>query len=221
MAVTVEGSGTKTGGSVGTEYTLHGPDTDRKMFVYQVDLGAYVAGDAGEQIQRMKAKSAGSEKLVDLQPWGEALSEVVQALVALPSPHSASFLYKQTRGAAWRDVPWNVCSLGAITLETNDGDSQTAVIATKHALKAVSAAKTYALIVDAANLASGDRVELSCEAKVLSGGAEQLIVLGEFCNVQREPIKVAPPIVVPYSATFYLKQTAGTGRAFDYAVVSW
>lgn len=98
--------------------------------------------------------------------------------------------------------------------------TQTAVISTEHSLATPSTAKTRVLIVDAANMVSGDTLELRIKGPVLSAGTERLIRLSTYSGVLNEPHTQSPPIVMPQGGTITLKQTAGTGRSFPWAVIS-
>lgn len=106
----------------------------------------------------------------------------------------------------------------AITVESSG--TQTAVIGTEHSLATTTAAKVYDLSVDTSNMINGDVLELRIKRKVLTGGAEALLFYAVFSHAQSEPVKVSVPVVAPYGATFTLKQTAGTAKAFPWSVES-
>lgn len=102
---------------------------------------------------------------------------------------------------------------------SNQNGTQTATVGTEHALgTAITAAGTYVLSVDTANMANGDILELRCKKKVLTGGTEKVYVLGTFRDAQSDPVKDSIPVVSIYSCSFTLKQVAGTGRAFDWNI---
>ena len=97
--------------------------------------------------------------------------------------------------------------------------SQTAVIGTEHTLFTV--ATGYAarvLTVDVSAMIAGDVLELRVSSPVRSGGTVQLIKLLPFTGAQTEPNAQSFPFLTHPTATFTLKQTAGTGRAFPWAV---
>lgn len=106
----------------------------------------------------------------------------------------------------------------AVTVEASG--TQTATINTEHTLSSPTAAKVFALSVDTNAMVNGDVLELRVNRKVLSGGTERLVFYAVFSNVQSEPIKCSVPVVAPFGASFTLKQTAGTGRAFPWSVES-
>lgn len=97
--------------------------------------------------------------------------------------------------------------------------TQSATVTTEHTLATVTAAGTYVLVVDTANMVNGDTLELRAKYKTLTGSTEAVAVLGSFANVQAEPVKFSIPIVSLYSVKFTLKQTAGTSRNFDWNVL--
>jgi len=110
-----------------------------------------------------------------------------------------------------------------MTVTVEATGTQTATVSTEHTLNSGSftGAKTYMLRVDTDNLANGDVLELRVKAKVLTGGSEKVLYLASYAHDQGSD-DVIKEIVVssPYSTSFTLKQTAGTGRAFDWHVIS-
>jgi len=108
------------------------------------------------------------------------------------------------------------------------GGTQTAVIGTEHVLATVTDAGTYELKVDTRNMANGDELELRVYTAVRSAESRYLLYSQGYKNIQGDGaadaagdgsvIKASPPIVVPFSVLFTLKQVAGTGRAFVWSV---
>lgn len=96
--------------------------------------------------------------------------------------------------------------------------TQTATISTKHQLYTTNAANTYALIVETVNMVLGDVLELYIDIACESGGTHRQAYYVVFAHVQADTAKISVPVVAPYGATFHLKQTAGTGRAFKWCV---
>jgi hypothetical protein len=77
-------------------------------------------------------------------------------------------------------------------------------------------------MTDLGNLAAGDIVELRAYGKARSGDTERLM-WGPVSYGPIVPAQLLPPspaIVTAVSLKFTLKQTAGTGRAFPWAVYS-
>lgn len=105
-------------------------------------------------------------------------------------------------------------------LTSEASGTQTATVATEHSLHTNTGAKSYMLVVDLANLANGDELELRAKAKVLTGGTRKQIDLAVFQHAQADPVAIFGPYPSAYDLEFTLKQTAGTGRAFDWAVWS-
>lgn len=99
--------------------------------------------------------------------------------------------------------------------------TQAATIGTEHTLgSSVTSPGTYLVYVDASTMVAGDVLELRVKMKVLSGGSEKLAVLGQYTGAQIEAIKFPVPIRSEYSVSFTLKQVAGTGRSYDWNIVS-
>jgi len=98
--------------------------------------------------------------------------------------------------------------------------TQTAVVGTEHTLASPTTAKTRALLVDVAAMVAGDTVELRFSGPVLTGDTSRLILMSTFSGVVVAPHIQSPPILLPQGGTVTLKQTAGTARAFPWAIIT-
>ena len=106
--------------------------------------------------------------------------------------------------------------------------SQTATIGTEHTLSGgtFSTQGSYVLAVDMLNLVNGDVVELRVYTilDAADNNVSQQAVLGSYSNVQADLNKYSIPIPVDGTVTtqikFTLKQTAGTGRAFPFNIMT-
>lgn len=98
--------------------------------------------------------------------------------------------------------------------------TQTATISTEHDLATDTANHTYVLKVDTAAMVASDLVELRLYSKCLSGGTERLAYVVSYQHAQGEPMKYSVPIPENISLRATLKQTAGTGRAFPWALLA-
>ena len=98
--------------------------------------------------------------------------------------------------------------------------TQTAVIATEHTLTTLTSSETYVLAVDANAMVLGDKTTLRVKTKVLSGGVTREIYVGEYQHVQGRLIKVSVPVPSDQEFVATLEQTAGTGRAYPWKVLS-
>ncbi len=108
-----------------------------------------------------------------------------------------------------------------MTVAVADSGSQTATISTEHDLTTQTSPGTFVLCLDAANLAAGDVVVLRVYGKARTGDTERLLYRGTYGPVPpAAPLLQSLPIVTPHHARFTLTQTAGTGRAFPWAVYS-
>lgn len=105
-------------------------------------------------------------------------------------------------------------------------NTQTATIGTEHTLLTPTTAKTRVLTVNLRNMTGSDRVEIRVYNKTLSTDSiltstnTHLVYLATFAGVISDPVVQTVPIPVAYGCLFSLKQTAGTGRAFDWHVVT-
>lgn len=108
-----------------------------------------------------------------------------------------------------------------MTVSSNQSGSQTATIGTEHTLgSAIAAAGVFVLVVDAANMANGDVLELRIKTKAKSGATSRLAYVTTFAHAQTEPVKYSVPVPVDTEFVATLKQTAGTGRAFDWNILA-
>lgn len=108
-----------------------------------------------------------------------------------------------------------------MTVASNQSGSQTAVISTEHTLgTAITTPGVYLLAVDTNAMVNGDTLELRAKTKVKAGSTSRLAYFATYVHVQSDPNKYSIPIPITDDLVFTLKQTAGTGRAFDWNIVS-
>ena len=99
---------------------------------------------------------------------------------------------------------------------TTDGTEQT--------LATVTAAGTYVLYLDTANMASGDALEVRAYVMPKTAETERLLYGPKsgmtFWDVQEEPMKVTVPVNIIASASvrFTIKRIAGTDRTYKWFV---
>jgi hypothetical protein len=108
--------------------------------------------------------------------------------------------------------------------------TQLAVIGTEHTLKTDTDPGVYTITVNLRNLAAADALELRVYKKLLTGDAQSwMLHQGNYGNVegdaagvgssaQGEVLAVCVPFSSKYSYSVTLKQTAGTGRNFDWSI---
>lgn len=108
-----------------------------------------------------------------------------------------------------------------MTVSSIQSGSQTATIGTEHALgSAITTPGVYVLVVDTNAMVNGDVLELRTKTKAKSGSTSRVAYLASFAHAQTELNKYSIPVPVTDDLVFTLKQTAGTGRAFDWNIVS-
>lgn len=104
---------------------------------------------------------------------------------------------------------------------TKTSGTQAATIGTEHSLGAeVTDAGTYVLAVDTSNMAAGDVLELRIRVRLKSGGTLLLAYAVSYAHAQAAAAKLSVPVPSMHGLQATLKQTAGTGRSFDWAVLS-
>lgn len=97
--------------------------------------------------------------------------------------------------------------------------TQAATLSTEHTLATITDPGTYQLKVDLSPLVAADVVELRIYSKVLSSGTERLQHKATYGPTPlAAPIVVSIPDVSPHHFKATLKQVAGTGRSFEWAV---
>lgn len=108
-----------------------------------------------------------------------------------------------------------------MAVTSNQSGSQTATVTTEHSLgSAITTPGVYVLVLDANAMTYGDAIELRAKTKAKSGSTQRLAYSATYAHLQGEPIKYSVPIPVDTELQFTLKQTAGTGRAFDWNILS-
>jgi hypothetical protein len=103
--------------------------------------------------------------------------------------------------------------------------TQTATIGTEHTIYDTAAAASWEFGVDLSIMASGDVLELRAYKLFKTGGTRRVVVYQMFVDAQ--PADLAGTVSIPITCgltdsgavRFTLKQTAGTGRAFDWEVL--
>lgn len=99
--------------------------------------------------------------------------------------------------------------------------TQTATIGTRHLIYDSSVSAVFTFLADLSAMALGDQVELEIEiAYAPSGATKKTYSSGLYAHVQSEPGKLSVPVPSPYQIKFFLTQSAGTGRAFPWAIIA-
>ena len=89
---------------------------------------------------------------------------------------------------------------------------------TEDTLATVTDAGTYALAVDCANMTAGDTVVLRLYGKARSSDTERLMFESSYDNAQADPLKMSFAVMSPHHLKATLTQTAGSARAFPWAI---
>ena len=98
--------------------------------------------------------------------------------------------------------------------------TQTATIGTEHSLNTDTTGKTAVFVVDTKNMANDDELELRIKTKVLSGSTAALAYIASYKHAQSTIVKYSVPVPANQSIEVTLKQTAGTGRSYEWALLS-
>lgn len=100
-----------------------------------------------------------------------------------------------------------------------NGD-QTAVLDTEHTLATISSAGIFALVVDMSNMVNGDRTVLRMKTKCRAGATSRLAYEAIFAHVQGDPNKYSIPVPSDTEVICTLEQTDGTGRSYEWNLLS-
>lgn len=103
---------------------------------------------------------------------------------------------------------------------SNSSGSQAATIGVEHTLATITTAGTYVLVVDANAMVDGDYLELRAKTKAKSGSTSRQAYFARYANTQGDANKYSLPVPVDTEVVFTLKQTAGTGRTFDWNILA-
>lgn len=107
-----------------------------------------------------------------------------------------------------------------MALVESQSGSQAATVGTTHTLGSEEATDGYyQLVGDVSVMQAGDVLELWAELKVKTGGTARVVAFASFRDVQTEAATFSVPIPNIYGLTFKLKQTAGTGRTYDWSIL--
>lgn len=99
--------------------------------------------------------------------------------------------------------------------------TQAAVVGTEHFL--ISDNNVVGVFVfecDTRSMLNSDSLELRIITKIRSTSVPNLAYIGMYINVQGDPNKYSVPVPTDISYSATLKQTQGTGRSFDWKVIS-
>jgi len=107
-----------------------------------------------------------------------------------------------------------------MSLAQTTSGTQTATIGTTHTLATPTAGKTYVLFIDLTNMTATDVLDVFLQAKVLSTSTLRNVYSLTIAGVQSDPNFMSIPIPAVNGVQFQIKQTAGTGRSYDWSVVS-
>ena len=98
--------------------------------------------------------------------------------------------------------------------------TKTAILNTEHTVFYTTTAGVYVYAVNCSTMQLGDILELRTRGRLTSGGADGVMYESLYVHTQTTPLQYSIPVVVPISLSATIKQTAGTGRSYEWTVVS-
>lgn len=96
--------------------------------------------------------------------------------------------------------------------------TQTAVIGTEHTLYNPTTNKFFSALIDLTNMQANDIVEIRVSLIAKIAGAYIQYYMESYSGVQTNPLVYIPNIASDIGFKLTLKQTAGTGRTYDWKV---
>jgi hypothetical protein len=105
-------------------------------------------------------------------------------------------------------------------VETNTGTTAALTIGTPTTLATPTAGKTYQLTVDLNNMTATDVTTIITLAKAKSGGTLRQVRSQTISGVPADPIFMGAPYACINGLQYQILQSAGTGRTYDWSVVS-
>lgn len=98
--------------------------------------------------------------------------------------------------------------------------SQAATVNTEHTLTTQTTAGVYVLVVDLNVLVNGDTVELRIKTKAKAGSTSRFAYFEVYANAQESNVVYSVPVPIDTEIVATLKQTSGTGRTFDWNLLT-
>jgi hypothetical protein len=98
--------------------------------------------------------------------------------------------------------------------------SQVCAISTTNTLSTQTAVGVYILVVDLTPMAAGDQLQLALNTKAKSGSASVSSYAVTYANAQSTPNVYSTPVPVTDQIVAQMTQTAGTGRTFDWNLLT-
>lgn len=96
--------------------------------------------------------------------------------------------------------------------------TQTATINTEHTLYNPTTSKFFTGYIDLTNMTSTDTVEIRVYLIVKTAGSYILYNIATYAGAQTTPLVYIPSLPSDIGFKLTLKQTAGTGRTYDWRI---
>ena len=106
-----------------------------------------------------------------------------------------------------------------MALVVDASGTQTATVSTEHTLRTTTTSGTYVLVVNTTAMANGDVTELRIYTKPLSGSTSVVAYVAAYANIQAAIVKYSVHVPCNNECKVTLKQTAGTGRSYEWALL--
>jgi hypothetical protein len=107
-----------------------------------------------------------------------------------------------------------------MALAIESSGTQTAVIGTPHTLATPTTNKTRVLRIDLGAMVAGDITEIRIQSAVLAAGTVRDQWYQTYAHSLGVAIIESVPISSDVGATFILRQTAGTGKAYPWKILT-
>lgn len=220
MAMTVESENTQTT-VIGTPHTLAAPTVNATR-VLRLDLNALVAGEVVIVRAQTKVRSAGTIRNQYIMSYIGQVGNPVVETPPISGDLGATFVITQVNGTG-RAIDWKVLTVATLGSESEGG--QVCTINTPHTVASPTTNRTRILRLDLNPLVAGEVLRVEVRSKVRTAGTVRNQYDVSFLGPPPSPsewmpIMETPPVSGDLGTTFVITQMSGTGRTFDWKVLT-
>jgi hypothetical protein len=107
-----------------------------------------------------------------------------------------------------------------MAIPTLSASGTTTTDGTEQSLSSQTAGGTYIFGIDTNLMVNGDVIELRIYTKILSGSTKRVVYVATYTNIQGEPNKYSPPVLIDNYVEVTLKRASGSDHAYDWELLS-
>ncbi len=221
MALSLVNAGSNNFGGTGVEVAL-ASDQNGGVYMGYLDASGLAGADAGKLRLYSKVNQGGALRLhkESASAFGPAAADpAIQEIGPVISTEQCDFRFYGTAGATVAAMPWRFEMVGRVSALYQG--TQVATINTEHVLATLAFGGIFLLLVDVGNLAGGDTLQLRLYTRsgAGGGGGSKVVKFQSLSGAQTLMVAELGPIAAQDYCQATLKQTAGTGRSYDWKLV--